>query len=151
MGWKKCAECDRSEKGGKYFQVSYLWIWEKLVNSEQYLELMYWGKRNVQNVIDQNRMGNIFKFHIYGYFCNGNSWNMWKGLICILVATEKVCSQYRWSREVYCPLCHIVKYRVIIYNCHFLNILKLVLNSWNDQNLEIKIILRYRHFDILMI
>ena len=39
-------------------------------------------------------------------------------------------------------------YRVIIYNCHFLNILKLVLNSWNDQNLEIKIILRYRHFDI---
>ena len=42
-------------------------------------------------------------------------------------------------------------YRVIIYNCHFLNILKLVLNSWNDRNLEIKIILRYRHFDILMI
>ena len=41
------------------------------MNSEQCLELMYQGERTVQNVIDQNRMGNIFKFHIYGYFCNG--------------------------------------------------------------------------------
>ena len=41
------------------------------MNSEQCLELMYQGERTVQNVIDQNRMGNIFKFHIYDIFAMG--------------------------------------------------------------------------------